>query len=151
MKNDLTIKDLLQGIRNNNLRIKALQERRYEYYTMALRGQDFNKIRTSGTNDFHSQTEDAVLRLQDLEQDMCNSIIKYTEDVKLVEQLINGLTDIRQRDILTFRYMNSWSWQKIASLMNYERTQVWRIHGVALMLLNNKLTNCNTMQHQSVL
>ena len=151
MKNDLTIKDLLQGIRNNNLRIKALQERRYEYYTMALRGQDFNKIRTSGTNDFHSQTEDAVLRLQDLEQDMCNSIIKYTEDVKLVEQLINGLTDIRQRDILTFRYMNGWNWQKIASLMNYERTQVWRIHGVALMLLNNKLKNCNTMQHQSVL
>ena len=151
MKNDLTIKDLLQGIRNNNLRIKALQERRYEYYTMALRGQDFNKMRTSGTNDFHSQTEDAVLRLQDLEQDMCDSIIKYIEDVKLVEQLINGLTDIRQRDILTFRYMNGWNWQKIASLMNYERTQVWRIHRVAIMLLNNKLKNCNTMQHQSVL
>ena len=146
MENDRTIKELLQGIRNNNLRIKALQERRYEYYTMALRGQDFDKVRTAGTNNFHSQTEDAVLRLQDLEQDMCDSIIGYIEDIKLAEQLINGLTDIRQRDILTFRYMNGWGWQKIASLMNYERTQVWRIHGVALMLLDNKLKK---LQHHA--
>lgn len=151
MKSDRTIKELLQGIRSNNLRIKALQERRYEYYTMALRGQDFNKVRTSGTNSFHSQTEDAVLRLQDLEQDMCDTIIKYTEDIKLAEQFINSLTDVRQRDILTFRYINGWSWQKIASLMNYERTQIWRIHGVALTMLDNKLKNCNTMQHSPVL
>jgi len=139
METDLTIKELLQRIRNNNLRIKALQERRYEYYTMALRSKDFDKVMTSRTNDFHSQTEDVVLRLQDLEQDMCDSIIRYTDDVKMAEQLINSLTDIRQRDILTFRYMNCWSWQKIARLMNYERTQIWRIHGVALMLLDNKL------------
>jgi DNA-directed RNA polymerase specialized sigma subunit len=139
METDLTIKELLQRIRNNNLRIKALQERRYEYYTMALRSKDFDKVMTSRTNDFHSQTEDVVLRLQDLEQDMCDSIIRYTEDVKLAEQLINSLTDIRQRDILTFRYMNCWSWQKIARLMNYERTQIWRIHGAALMLLDDKL------------
>lgn len=151
MKTDRTIEELLQGIRNNNLRIKALQERRCEYYTMALRSKDFDKVRTSGTNNFHSQTEEAVLRLQDLEQDMCDSIIRYTEDVKLAEQLINGLTDVRQRDILTFRYMNGWSWQKIARLMNYERTQIWRIHGVALMLLDDKLKNCNAMQHQTVL
>lgn len=139
MKSDRTIKELLQGIRNNNLRIKALQERRYEYYTMALRGQDFDKVRTYGANDFHSQTEDAVLKLQALEQNMCDSIIDYVNDTKLAELLINGLTDTRQRDILTFRYMNGWSWQKIARLMNYERTQIWRIHGVALMLLDDKL------------
>jgi DNA-directed RNA polymerase specialized sigma subunit len=139
METDLTIKELLQRIRNNNLRIKALQERRCECYTMALRGRDFDKVRISGTNNSHSQTEEAILRLQDLEQGICDLIIKYTNDIKLAEQLINDLTDIRQRDILTFRYMNGWSWQKIARLMNYERTQVWRIHGVALMLLDNKL------------
>lgn len=139
MKNDRTIKELLQGIRSNNLRIKALQERRYEYYTMALRGQDFDKVRTCGTNNFHSQTEDAVLKLQALERDICDLIVDYVDDIRLAEQLINDLTDTRQRDILTFRYMNGWSWQKIASLMNYERTQIWRIHGVALMLLDNKL------------
>jgi DNA-directed RNA polymerase specialized sigma subunit len=113
---------------------------------MALRGKDFDKVRTSGTNNFHSQTEEAVLRLQDLEQDMCDLIIRYTDDVKLAEYLINSLTDIRQRDILTFRYMNGWSWQKIASLVNYERTQVWRIHGVALILLDNKLKK---LQHRA--
>lgn len=151
MESDRTTKELLQGIRSNNLRIKALQERRYEYYTMALRSQDFDRVRISKTNDFHSQTEDAVLGLQDLEQDMRDSIVKYTEDIKLAKQLIDGLTDTRQRDILTFRYMNGWSWQKIARCMNYERTQIWRIHGVALMLLDNKLKNCNAMQHQAVL
>jgi DNA-directed RNA polymerase specialized sigma subunit len=118
---------------------------------MALRGRDFDKVRISGTNNSHSQTEEAILRLQDLEQGICDLIIKYTNDIKLAEQLINDLTDIRQRDILTFRYMNGWSWQKIARLMNYERTQIWRIHGVALMLLDNELKSCNTMQHQAVL
>lgn len=153
MSEIMEARNLLNSVKNNNLRIKALMERRYDYYTMALRGQDFADNRTPG-NQPGSSVEVAVAALQDLECEIGKRIEDLTQLTRRTEALIDRIPDIKHRDLLKFRYYNNWSWNKVARAMNYERTQIWRIHNDALAAFAAELkvaTSCNTMQHSPVL
>lgn len=153
MSEIMEARNLLSSVKNNNLRIKALMERRYDYYTMALRGRDFADNRTPG-NQPGSGVEAAVAALQDLECEIGERIEDLTQLTRRTEALIDRIPDIKHRDLLKFRYYNNWSWNKVAQAMNYERTQIWRIHNDALAAFAAELkvaTSCNTMQHSPVL
>ena len=52
---------------------------------------------------------------------------------------IDSLTDERQKELLTLRYINGESFDKINELMHYEKTQVFVIHGRALIEINKWL------------
>lgn len=157
MSEIMEARNLLISVKNNNLRIKALMERRYDYYTMALRGRDFADNRTPGNrpgNRPGSGVEAAVIALQDLECEIGERIEDLIQLTRRTEALIDRIPDIKHRDLLKFRYYNNWSWNKVARAMNYERTQIWRIHNNALAAFAAELkvaTSCNTVQHQSVL
>lgn len=153
MSEIMEARNLLSSVKNNNLRIKALMERRYDYYTMALHGRDFADNRTP-SNQPGSGVEAAVSALHDLECEIGERIEDLTQLTRRTEALIDRIPDIKHRDLLKFRYYNNWSWNKVARAMNYERTQIWRIHNDALAAFAAELkvaTSCNTMQHSPVL
>jgi len=47
-------------------------------------------------------------------------------------RLINSLEDSRHRLVLTYRYMNGYTWEQIAVCMHYTYQWVHRLHGQAL-------------------
>ena len=82
-------------------------------------------------------------------RDVCNAVdateLLRTErdeaSKKLFEILtaINSLKDERQKELLTMRYVNGFSFAKIQQKMGYEQTQTYVIHGRALVEINKWL------------
>lgn len=129
----MTAKEFLRGIQGHEKRIKALLEKKRDYYDMAMQGTGRKEaVRTGGTNQ-SSRVENAVCRLIELEKDLDKEIDRLIDETKLAKEMIAGLEDSRHRDILTYRYLNGWSWDKIAREMDYERRYVLKLHGEALV------------------
>ena len=84
-------------------------------------------------------------------RDVCNAVdateILREEKAKTEEALreilaaIDSLTDERQKEILTRRYINGEGFQEIMDKVGYERTQAYVIHGRALIEINKWLAN----------
>lgn len=82
-------------------------------------------------------------------RDICNAVdaceVLYIEKSKAGEALreilnaIDSVTDERQKEILIRRYVTGEGFQEICEGMNYERTQVFVIHGRALIEVNKWL------------
>lgn len=52
---------------------------------------------------------------------------------------IMALEDERYREVLQYRYINEWSWDKIAREMHYSPDWVWELHGKALLGIDRRL------------
>ena len=82
-------------------------------------------------------------------RDVCSAVdaceILYEEKGKAQDALrgilsaINSLNDERQREVLTRRYVAGESFPAICEGMHYEKTQVFVIHGRALIEMNKWL------------
>ena len=82
-------------------------------------------------------------------RDVCNAVdacaILYAEKEKAEQALreilsaIDILTDERQKEVLTRRYIAGQGFPDICTGMNYERTQVFVIHGRGLIEINKWL------------
>ena len=75
--------------------------------------------------------------------DACEILYRYkAESESALREIlcaIDSLTDERQKELLTLRYINGESFDKINELMHYEKTQVFVIHGRALIEINKWL------------
>ena len=84
-----------------------------------------------------------------LARDVCNAVdaceLLYAEKAKAEQTLrgilsaINSVQDERQREILTMRYIAGDGFQAICEKTHYEKTQVFVIHGRALIAINKWL------------
>jgi len=112
--------------------INALLEQRQQYMDMAthITG-TLDSIRVSGSGP-DSKLEQCVIKLVDLERDIDAEIDAFVDLTRLIKRIIAQIPDKRHRDILTWRYINRWDWQRIADAMAYDRIWVWRLHGDAL-------------------
>ena len=82
-------------------------------------------------------------------RDVCNAVdaceLLYAEKAKAEQTLrgilsaINSVQDERQREILTMRYIAGDGFQAICEKTHYEKTQVFVIHGRALISINKWL------------
>lgn len=89
-------------------------------------------VRLSGTPN-HGGNEDAILRAVDGEARL-KLVIEHVCEALLVRlTLIERLCDERHKTLLTLRYINGQTWEQIGYHMHYERTQVFEIHGQALL------------------
>lgn len=75
--------------------------------------------------------------------DACETLYQYKAEacVKLREILdaIESLTDETQKELLTLRYITGCGFPEIMNRMHYERTQMFVIHGRALIQINKYL------------
>ena len=76
--------------------------------------------------------------------DACEIMYQYKNDaaVACMEILaaIETVPDEVQKELLTMRYITGLSFQEIQEKMNYERSQVFVIHGKALLAINKWLS-----------
>lgn len=82
-------------------------------------------------------------------RDICSAVdacsILYAEKAEAEAALreilgaINALSDERQKEVLTRRYINGDSFDQIMASIGYERTQAYVIHGRALVEINKWL------------
>ena len=82
-------------------------------------------------------------------RDICNAVdaceILYQKKAEAEQALreildaVDSLTDERQKEIVTRRYINGDGFPDICEAMHYEKTQVFVIHGRALISVNKWL------------
>jgi len=149
----MDVKTYLQQLPWMDHDINALLEQRQQYMDMAthITG-TLDSIRVSGSGP-DSKLEQCVCKLVDLERDIDAEIDAFVELTREVKRIIARIPDKRYRDILTWRYVNRWDWQRIADAMAYDRIWVWRLHGDALVQFANIFENSETRnkkQHRSV-
>jgi hypothetical protein len=118
MANDRTMQaqNYLQDYRVLVLRREALLEEKKSLHASTVR------VGPDGNPDIKVPGEDALQQTIDH--------IGEALAVRLV--LIELLTDEQQKLLLTYRYINGWSWEEIRRRMNYCNTQAFRIHRFAL-------------------
>lgn len=63
-------------------------------------------------------------RIADLERDICGSITEAAKLQAEITDVINSIDDYDMRTMLTYRYINGWSWRKIAAKMNYSEKHI---------------------------
>lgn len=78
-------------------------------------------------------TENAVLRVLELEERLDKEIDRLTEKRQEIEKAVNAVpADDVQREVLTRRYLLYQKWEVIAEEMNYSERHIRRLHGHAL-------------------
>ena len=87
--------------------------------------------RLSGTGS-HGGFEGTAIRKIDAEEELRMRIEHIHEYLLVREVMISRIEDSRQRRLLTLRYLEGMSWNRIECEMGYEKAQVHRIHGDAL-------------------
>ena len=73
--------------------------------------------------------------------DACETMYQYKAEAEAalreILSAIDSLTDERQKEILTMRYVAGMGFKDIKEKINYEETQMYVIHGRALMGINS--------------
>ena len=116
---------------------KRLDDTLDRLYAMRVRiesagGARYDRVSVSG-GDERNPLEDAVDALIDYEREVKKQSEQWTAALRLVNDIILGVSDERLRVLLTYRYWNFWHWEKIACEMNYSWKQVHRLHVQALI------------------
>lgn len=81
-------------------------------------------------------TENAVLRVLELEEHLHKEIDRLTEKRQEIEQAVDSVPDEIQREVLTRRYLLYQKWEFVAEEMNYSERHIRRLHGYALKNLS---------------
>lgn len=82
-------------------------------------------------------TENAVLRVMELEERLNREIDELAEKRQEIELAVNAVPDEVQREVLTRRYLLYQKWEVIAEEMNYGLRHVHKIHSIALQYFLN--------------
>lgn len=127
----MTAKEYLQQARGMQLRLEALQERRQRYEDLASGATAHYRSGPGGTKRVSSVEEYAV-KLADLSEEMNLRASIYAETLRQIEAAIDAVSQQNYRDVLRCRYMNGWSWGKIARKLHYSESYLYQIHGLAM-------------------
>ena len=122
----------LMQARGMRARIDALRERRQRYADLATRRTAHYRPDPGGGTNRVSSVEEYACKMADLDRDLARRIGMYAQLILDVERAIDRLEDQRHRDVLTYRYLNGWSWGRIARKMQYSDRAVFQFHREAL-------------------
>lgn len=93
----------------------------------------------SFSNQFHSKTESAALKLMEY-SDQVNEYVDKLVDLRIqIARELDCLKDDRYRIILRERYLCSKLWEEIAVEQNYAYGSVIRLHGEALIKFESEM------------
>lgn len=138
----MTAKEYLRQLSRKDARINALIERQQRYRELAQRRTAVYRDMPGGGRRCSSSVEEYVAKIVDLEHEIDLRIDEYVDLTREIEAVIERVGDDRHRDILRYRYINGWSWEKIAREMHYDRRQITRLHGFALWEIEKDVPKC---------
>lgn len=126
-------KTYLRQLSRMDKRIDALCERRTRYEALGQRRTGYYSGGLPGAQRLDSSVERYACKLVDLAREIDRKIDEYVDLTREIEGVIAALQDGRHRDILTWRYVNDWTWDHILEAMGYtDKKWLWYLHGQAL-------------------
>ena len=131
----MTAKEYLRQLSRKDARINALVERQRRCRELAERRTAVYRDTPGGGRRCSSSVEEYVAKIIDLEREIDRRIDEYVDLTREIEAAIDRIPDGRYRDVLRFRYVNGWTWEKIADEMGYDERWVRRLHGWALLMI----------------
>ena len=126
----MTAKEYLMQARDIDKRIESLIEHgeRLREKLTAGRMAQITGMPRGGRYDW----ADAAVALIELERRNNQEIMDLCRLKHEIWDAIDAVEEAKYRWLLELRYMNCWTWERIADVMGYEVRQVHRIHGDAL-------------------
>ena len=125
-------KDFFLAVRDAEHKIRVLQSKRRRYQALAssITGMSETNIRSTGNR---SRTENAALRLIEVEDQMGDAGERYVTLIETAENVLGQIKNQRYVDVLTYRYILGLSWRSVADEMGYKGPKsVYEVHGWAL-------------------
>ncbi len=116
----MTAKEYLSQARKLDQRIGALLDRQKKYHDLGA----WRPICFDGAKGPRAMVA--------LERELDARIAEYAEKVRAIERVIDAVEDAQYRDVLRYRYLNGWGWQKVADRMHFSQDWVCRLHARAL-------------------
>ena len=91
-------------------------------------------LNNSGMPTSHSKKDlsDYIVKIDEIISKTIMEKYMAVEACKEIRERIELLENDYERDVLTYRYIYNWSWDKIAEHEHYSVKQIQRIHGNAL-------------------
>lgn len=119
----------------------AIQEEIREHYDNVTRCTvRLNPIKVSGSGGAYDRMAEDICVIVDTKARL--ERVCYRLDCQMAEIMdaINALSDERYKSVVIYRYIQGLSWSEITGLMGYEIAYVYRLHGKALLEINEKLS-----------
>ena len=114
----MTAKEVLLQLARKDARIEGMRERLQRYRELAEGQRARLRSLPGGGQRRTSSVEEYVSKIVDL--------------TRAIDAAIAALKDQRFQDLLRWRYMDGWRWERIGRAMGYEQRQVYRLHALAL-------------------
>lgn len=116
----MTAKAYLSQVKQLDAQIGALLDRQRRYHEIgAWRAR-------------HCPSLEGPAAMRALERELDGKIAAYADLVREIEAAIDAVGDAQYRDLLKYRYLNGWPWQKVAERMKFSKDWVWHMHRKAL-------------------
>lgn len=128
----MTAREYVEQARGMRARLEALEERRSHYEDLATNATAHYRAGPGGGTRRVSSVEEYAVKLADLSRDMAARAEIYAEALRQIEAAIDAVSVPIYRDVLKYRYLNGWKWERIAEALHYTRQGVGHIHGRAL-------------------
>lgn len=137
--------------KNNPAKIYLMKYRalllRYEELTENIRTLEARATNTAArikaANVQSGSTQDTVgdvaVAVADAENMLSDTVRDIAQEMKGILRTIETVPDEMQKTILTKRYISGKSWSIISDEIGYERTTVWKLHGLALLSVGRAL------------
>lgn len=95
-------------------------------------------VQTSGPKNTLEGTMSKVLEIEEVIDSQIDDLITLTREAA---DLLDKVPDFDQRNILTARYIQGGKWFAISEELNFSISQVYKIHGQALLTFGKILLN----------
>lgn len=136
-------KEFLQQYRNADAEISAKLEQIARLRSLAAKTTQTltsDVVRTSPEN----KLERIVTKIADMENEVDADIDRLQDVKKQVENVITTVPEPKQRAVLTRRYINGQTWERIAVDLNLSYQWVCELHGRALQKISADLIEVDT-------
>ncbi|MBZ4669577.1 MAG: hypothetical protein JG775_2732 [Defluviitaleaceae bacterium] len=103
---------------------------------------DITQEKVSGGKSSTSPMENVIVKLIDLSHEINDDIDRLIDLKREILDTISKVNDISYQVLLEMRYISGKSWDDVASIMGYDRSTIFRIHGKALKEVE-KIKSCD--------
>ncbi|MFL8968907.1 DUF1492 domain-containing protein [Helcococcus kunzii] len=116
--------------------IQQIKER-----AQSINSLDYSTDRVQTSKKREAKFEELMCKAIDMELISLDDLNKLYDTKREIEEIIDKVSDSKQRIILMLLYINDKKIYEIAEMLNYDSATISRIHNKALRTVQNKLNN----------
>ena len=125
-------KEYLKRYRKIDREVNQLIMEKDEIFSLGTKITPTYSDMPKGTGE-NNKTQSTIEKLEEQEEKINKKIDLFYEVKEDIEKALHTVEDDTLRVLLRYRYINGFTWEKIAVMMGYSYRNITRLHGKALM------------------